>query len=52
MYSKRQLFDEMCVALGGRATERFFFKENTTRAQDDLKKVTNIAYAQVLKYKS
>lgn len=49
LYSKEQLFDRMCMTLGGRVSEELFFKRITTGAQDDLKKVTENAYAQVLK---
>lgn len=52
LYSKRQLFDRMCMTLGGRVSEQVFFNEITTGAQDDLKKVTENAYAQVLKLQS
>lgn len=37
------------MTLGGRVSEQVFFNEITTGAQDDLKKVTENAYAQVLK---
>ncbi len=37
----------MCMTLGGRVSEEIFFKRITTGAQDDLKKVTENAYAQV-----
>lgn len=47
MYSKEQLFDRMCMTLGGRVSEELFFGRITTGAQDDLKKVTQSAYAQV-----
>ena len=42
-----QLFDRMCMTLGGRASEQVFFGRITTGAQDDLKKVTSTAYSQV-----
>ena len=42
-----QLFDRMCMTLGGRCSEELFFGRITTGAQDDLKKVTQSAYAQV-----
>ena len=45
-----QLFDKMCMTLGGRASEQVFFSRITTGAQDDLKKVTSSAYAQVCVY--
>lgn len=35
------------MTLGGRASEQVFFNRITTGAQDDLKKVTGNAYAQV-----
>lgn len=37
----------MCMTLGGRVSEQIFFGRITTGAQDDLKKVTQSAYAQV-----
>ena len=37
----------MCMTLGGRVSEEIFFGKITTGAQDDLKKVTQNAYAQV-----
>ena len=40
----------MCMTLGGRASEQVFFKKITTGAQDDLKKVTGSAYAQVVNH--
>lgn len=36
--------------LGGRVAEQVFFGRITTGAQDDLKKVTQSAYAQVRKH--
>lgn len=42
-----QLLDRMCMTLGGRVAEEIFFGKITTGAQDDLKKVTQNAYAQV-----
>lgn len=50
LYSKEQLLDRMCMTLGGRCSEELFFKRITTGAQDDLKKVTQSAYAQVVQY--
>ncbi|XKL69629.1 hypothetical protein PGB90_007398 [Kerria lacca] len=47
LYSKEQLFDRMCMMLGGRVSEEIFFRRITTGAQDDLKKVTESAYAQI-----
>nr|CDJ84591.1 Peptidase M41 and ATPase domain containing protein [Haemonchus contortus] len=50
LYSKEQLLDRMCMTLGGRVSEEIFFGRITTGAQDDLQKVTQMAYAQVVKY--
>lgn len=47
LFSKEELFDKMCMALGGRAAENLIFNRITTGAQNDLEKVTKIAYAQV-----
>lgn len=44
---REQLFDHMCVMLGGRVAEQLCFGQITTGAQDDLRKVTQSAYAQV-----
>ncbi|KAK2842814.1 hypothetical protein Q5P01_013014 [Channa striata] len=50
LYSREQLFDRMCMTLGGRVAEQVFFGRITTGAQDDLKKVTQSAYAQVVQF--
>ncbi|XP_070574399.1 mitochondrial inner membrane m-AAA protease component paraplegin-like isoform X2 [Ptychodera flava] len=50
LYSTAQLFDRMCMALGGRAAEAITFNKVTTGAQDDLKRVTQMAYAQIRSY--
>lgn len=47
LYTKEQLLDRMCMTLGGRVAEEIFFGRITTGAQDDLRKVTQSAYAQV-----
>ncbi|XP_038105348.1 paraplegin [Culex quinquefasciatus] len=47
LYSQEQLFDKMCMALGGRAAENLTFDRITTGAQNDLEKVTKMAYAQI-----
>jgi len=47
LYTTEELFDRMCMTLGGRASEQVFFQRITTGAQDDLKKVTGSAYSQV-----
>ncbi|KAF9172313.1 AAA ATPase afg3 [Mortierella sp. AD011] len=50
LYSTKQLMDRMCMTLGGRVSEHIFFGIITTGAQDDLQKVTKMAYAQVATY--
>ncbi|XP_018369657.1 PREDICTED: AFG3-like protein 2 isoform X2 [Trachymyrmex cornetzi] len=50
LYTKEQLFDRMCMMLGGRASEEIFFSRITTGAQDDLQKITKVAYAQITQY--
>nr|NVI71824.1 putative AFG3-like protein 2 [Cucujiformia] len=50
LYTKEQLFDRMCMTLGGRVAEEIFFRRITTGAQDDLQKVTQNAYAQIVHY--
>ncbi|XP_064612008.1 AFG3-like protein 2 [Liolophura sinensis] len=50
LYTKEQLLDRMCMTLGGRVSEQIFFSRITTGAQDDLKKVTQNAYAQVVHF--
>lgn len=50
LISTEQMFDRMCTLLGGRASEEIFFGRITTGAQDDLQKVTKMAYAQIAIY--
>lgn len=50
LYSTEQLFDRMCMTLGGRVSEEIFFGRITTGAQDDLQKITQIAYAQIVQF--
>jgi spastic paraplegia protein 7 len=47
LYSPEELTDRMCMALGGRVAEALTFNRVTTGAQNDLEKVTQIAYAQI-----
>ena len=47
LYSPEELMDRMCMALGGRVAESLTFNRITTGAQNDLEKVTKMAYAQV-----
>ncbi|KAJ6628041.1 AFG3-like protein 2 [Pseudolycoriella hygida] len=50
LLSREQLFDRMCMTLGGRVSEELFFGRITTGAQDDLQKVTQSAYSQIVRY--
>jgi len=50
LYSVQQLEDRMCMTLGGRASEEVFFGTITTGAQDDLQKVTKLAYAKITRF--
>lgn len=50
LYSTEELFERMCMALGGRVAETIIFNHISTGAQDDLKKVTKMAYAQIKQY--
>ncbi len=45
--TKEQLLDEMCSALGGRASEYINFDQISTGALNDLEKITKQAYAMV-----
>jgi len=50
LFTKEALLDTMCMTLGGRAAELIFFGDFSTGAHDDLKKVTESAYSQILRY--
>jgi spastic paraplegia protein 7 len=50
LYNAKELFERMCMALGGRVAESLTFNRVTTGAQNDLEKVTKIAYAQIRTY--
>jgi len=50
LYTTEQLFDRMCMTMGGRVAEEIFFGRITTGAQDDLSKITKSAYSQVVIY--
>jgi spastic paraplegia protein 7 len=47
LYSPEELMDRMCMALGGRVAESLTFNRITTGAQNDLEKVTKMAYSQI-----
>lgn len=44
LFSTEQLIDRMCMTLGGRVSEEIFFGSITTGAQDDLGKITRMAF--------
>jgi AFG3 family protein len=50
IYRTEQLIDEMCMTLGGRAGEDIVFGKISTGAQNDLERVTRMAYAMVSIY--
>ena len=50
LIEKQQMFDEMCMTLGGRAAEKVMFDVITTGALSDLEKVTKQAKAMVTIY--
>jgi AFG3 family protein len=50
LYNTDQLMDQICMTLGGRASEDIFFGKISTGAQNDLQQITRIAYAMVTVY--
>ncbi|MTI41849.1 ATP-dependent zinc metalloprotease FtsH [Fulvivirga lutimaris] len=50
LYQTEQLLDEMCMALGGRASEEIIFGKISTGALSDLERVTKMAYSIVSVY--
>jgi len=50
LYRAEQLFDEMCMTLGGRAAEDVVFGKVSTGALSDLERVTKVAYSMVTMY--
>ncbi|CAH8668703.1 unnamed protein product [Schistosoma haematobium] len=48
LLTKDQMLDEMCLALGGRASEEVFFGKVGSGAVDDLQRVTRSAYSQIV----
>ena len=50
LYDTEQLMDQLCMTLGGRASEDIFFGKISTGAQNDLQQVTKLAYAMVTVY--
>lgn len=50
LYTTEQLFDEMCMTLGGRVAEDIQFKRVSTGALSDLERITKMAYSMVTIY--
>lgn len=50
LYNTDQLFDQMCMTLGGRAAEQIFFGKISTGASNDLQQITKMAYSMVTVY--
>jgi cell division protease FtsH len=50
LYDTEQLMDQMCMTLGGRASEDIFFGKISTGAQNDLQQVSKLSYSMVTVY--
>lgn len=50
LYNTDQLIDQICMTLGGRASEEIFFGKISTGASNDLQQITKIAYSMVTVY--
>lgn len=50
LYQTEQLFDTLCMALGGRVAEEIIFSKISTGALNDLERVTKTAYSMVTVY--
>lgn len=50
LYTTEQLLDGMCMTLGGRVAEDIVFSKISTGAQNDLERITKLAYAMVTIY--
>ena len=50
LYTKSQMTDEMCSLIGGRVAEEILNGEPSTGAQNDLERLTNMAYGMVQYY--
>jgi AFG3 family protein len=50
LYTTEQLEDGMCMTLGGRVAEDIIFGKISTGAQNDLERITKLAYAMVTIY--
>lgn len=50
LYTTEQLTDGMCMTMGGRVAEALVFNKISTGAQNDLERITKLAYAMVTIY--
>ncbi|MGN6435096.1 MAG: ATP-dependent zinc metalloprotease FtsH [Agriterribacter sp.] len=50
LYNTDQLNDQICMTLGGRASEEIFFGKISTGASNDLQQITKIAYSMITVY--
>ncbi|MES2454941.1 MAG: ATP-dependent zinc metalloprotease FtsH [Bacteroidota bacterium] len=50
LYTTEQLTDGMCMTMGGRVAEAIVFSKISTGAQNDLERITKLAYAMVTIY--
>lgn len=50
LYSQEELFERMVMALGGRVAEAMTFNHVSSGAQNDLQKVTKLAYSMIQVY--
>ena len=50
LYTKEALLDRMTMAIGGRVAEEIVFGRISTGAQNDLERITRMAYAMVVYY--
>ena len=50
LYTTEQLSDGMCMTMGGRVAEDIIFNKISTGAQNDLERITKLAYAMVTVY--
>lgn len=50
LMTTEELMDKICALLGGRVAEEIIFGRISTGAQNDLERITNMAYAMVAEY--
>jgi len=50
LMTREELIDKICALLGGRIAEEIIFGKVSTGAQNDLERITNMAYAMVAVY--